>query len=279
MQEKKKGTLYVVATPIGNLKDITFRALQTLSDVAAVFAEDTRKAAFLLSHFQLKKPLYALHEHNERAQVEKIMGLLAKGESLALISDAGTPLISDPGYWLIKTLLAEGYPISPIPGPSALIAALSVSGLPTHAFSFLGFLPAKKSAREKSLADYQTLPHTLIFYEAPHRLMASLASFEKILGDRPATIARELTKLHEELIHGKLSELSDFFSVHPDKVRGEFVILIEGKAQEATPDDADAERILQILLGEVSTKQAVQLTSQITGVAKNLLYKMAVQKK
>ena len=228
--------LYLVATPIGNLGDISLRALETLRAVDIVASEDTRKTGLLLAHFEIKKPLMSFHEHNEQRAGERIMALLAEGKSVAVVTDAGTPGISDPGFTLVRRAIEEGAPLTMIPGPAALIMALALSGLPTHAFTFRGFAPRKPGARRRFLAVDRDSPHTLIFYESPYRLQAFLTAALEVYGDRRAAIANDLTKLFESIQRGTLSDLASGLS--GAKVRGEYVVVIEG----ASEHERDARR-------------------------------------
>ena len=219
------GTLYLVATPIGNLADITHRALQVLRDVALVACEDTRHTRKLLQHYAIETKTISYHEHNEQQRARQLIELLQQGSDIAVVSDAGTPAISDPGFRLVRAAIESGIAVVPVPGPSALISALIAAGLPTDEFFFGGFLPARAGARRARLSELRTVPGTLIFYEAPHRLAASLKDAYEVLGEREAVVARELTKLHEEIRRGRLSELSEHYSsVEP---RGEIVLLID----------------------------------------------------
>jgi 16S rRNA (cytidine1402-2'-O)-methyltransferase len=271
---KPLGSLYIVATPIGNLNDITARAIQTLSEVDLIAAEDTRHSRRLLQHLGINTSLVALHEHNERTDSSKLIGQLLQGQSIALISDAGTPLISDPGYHLVHTARQKGITIIPIPGPCALITALSASGLPTDRFVFEGFLPAKSSARVHRLTELQHESRTLIFYESPHRVLETLANMQTVFGhDREIVIARELTKLFETIIGGKIGELIK----QPIEQRGEFVLLVKGAAHQEEPLEIEARRILEALLAELPLKQAVSLAAQISGIKKNQLYDLALK--
>jgi 16S rRNA (cytidine1402-2'-O)-methyltransferase len=222
------GTLYLVATPIGNLEDLSPRALRILRQARLVAAEDTRHSGALLAHFDIHAPLTSYFEHNKLAKLEKILAALAEGD-VALVSDAGTPAINDPGYELVKAALDAGHAVSPIPGPSAPIAALAASGLPTDRFVFLGYLPRKASERRDYIADAAGLPYTLVFLETPHRLREALDDLQNVLGDRPVAVARELTKLHEEIWRGSLSAARAWFAQHPP--RGEFTLVVGG----ATP--------------------------------------------
>jgi len=275
------GTLYVVATPIGNLDDMTPRALQVLKSVALIAAEDTRHSLRLLQHFGIATPLAACHEHNEREDGGRFLSRLQAGEHIALISDAGTPLISDPGYHLVRQARAVGVRIVPVPGACAVIAALSAAGLPSDRFIFEGFLPAKAAARASRLAALQEEPRTMIFYEAPHRILESVQAMELAFGaDRPAVLARELTKTFETLKGVPLAELRAFIEADPNQQRGECVVLVGGwvapVGEEAV--STDALRILDLLLAEMPLKRAAALAAQITGVRKNLLYQAALDR-
>ncbi len=281
MQSEKAGTLYVVATPIGNLDDITLRAIETLKKVDRIAAEDTRHAAPLLKHFSIEKPMLSIHDFNERERLAIILEYLHEGESVALISDAGTPLISDPGFHLVRYARAEGINIVPIPGPCAAIAALSVAGLPTDKFTFEGFLPAKSEARKNRLELLLHESRTMIFYEAPHRLVSSLQTMREVFGDmRNAVVARELTKLYESVLAMPLSKLVARYEEKPNEQRGEIVILVEGiDEEESETKEVMPEKVLDILLSELPLKQAAALASKITGERKNVLYEMALTKK
>lgn len=275
------GSLYIVATPIGNLGDFSLRAQQTLQNVDAIAAEDTRHSHHLLQHFQINTPMISLHAHNEQERSLYLLAQLKQGKNIALISDAGTPLISDPGYCLVSLLQKEGIKIVPIPGACALIAALSVSGLPSDRFIFEGFLPAKSSQRRRYLESLRQETRTLIFYEAPHRILGSLEDLVTTLGaERKAVLARELTKTFETLYHDSLGELLNYLQQNPQQQKGEFVVLLHGATPEAKAGtDAEALRVLDILLTELPTKQAAHLTAAITGARKNELYAIALDKK
>lgn len=269
--------IFVVATPIGNLGDISQRALEVLRSVDKIAAEDTRHSRHLLDQFAITTPLVALHEHNERDLSQK---LLANGENIALISDAGTPLISDPGYHLVKEAHAMGVPVVPIPGASAVVCALSASGMPTDRFCFEGFLPAKAGARANKLNDLVKETRTMVFYEAPHRILETLQQMAEIFGkQRVAAVAREMTKQFETIRQGTLEELVHFVVTDSNQQRGEIVIVISGAPPQTSQIDDDAKRILDILLTEVSVKQASALAAKITGVNKNLLYQAALDAK
>ncbi|AJE22364.1 16S rRNA (cytidine(1402)-2'-O)-methyltransferase [Azotobacter chroococcum] len=274
------GMLYVVATPIGNLDDITARALRVLREVAVIAAEDTRHSARLLQHFGVTTPLVACHEHNERDQGGRFLARLQGGEDIALISDAGTPLISDPGFHLVRQARAAGIRVVPVPGPCALIAALSAAGLPSDRFVFEGFLPAKTAGRLARLEQLKEEPRTLIFYEAPHRLLDCLADLERIMGsDRLAVMARELTKAFETFQGLPLGELRAWVAADGNQQRGECVLLVAGwqaPAENSVP--AAALRVLELLLKEMPLKRAAALAAEITGVRKNLLYQAALER-
>ena len=273
------GTLYIVATPIGNLEDMTPRALRVLSEVDLIAAEDTRHSGKLLRHFGIHTEMFALHEHNERDQAPKLIDWLRGGKSIALISDAGTPLISDPGFALVRAAHLATVPVVAIPGASALVAALSVSGLPSDRFVFEGFLPARGPARRAALERLRAEARTLIFYESPHRILESLHDLAEVFGaEREATIARELTKQFETVRAGKLGELLAWVTRHDEQQLGEFVLLVHGapRANEDTDESVEAERVLRILLQELPVSQAAELAAHITGAAKNRLYKRAL---
>lgn len=270
------GTLYVVATPIGNLEDLSRRAERVLATVDYVAAEDTRHSRVLLQHYGIRTPLLSLHEHNEAQRVDSVLELLVRGESVALVSDAGTPLISDPGYRLVREARRRGLQVVPVPGPSSLVAALSVAGLPTDRFAFEGFLPAKPAQRRRRLEELVAEPRTLVFFEASHRIVASVEDMAAIFGTaREAAIARELTKAFETVLQGSLGELLERLNSDPDQTRGEFVVMVAG-APEAVDDDeaklAEADRILKVLLEELPLKQAAKLAAKLTGVTRNVLY-------
>ncbi len=276
------GSLYVVATPIGNLDDISARALRILREVALIAAEDTRHSARLLQHFGIQTPLAACHEHNERDQGGRFLARLQAGEDVALISDAGTPLISDPGYNLVRQARAAGFAVVPVPGACALIAALSAAGLPSDRFIFEGFLPAKAAGRRARLEQVREEPRTLIFYEAPHRILECLQDMREVFGDdRPALLARELTKTFETLQGLPLAELCEWVAADSNQQRGECVVLVAGwqapEGEEAV--SAEALRVLDLLLSEMPLRRAAALAAEITGVRKNVLYQVALERK
>ena len=273
----EKGTLYVVATPIGNLGDITQRALQVLEGVDRVCAEDTRNSKKLLSHFGIQAKLVALHDHNEQSKLEQLTEWLHSGESLALISDAGTPLISDPGYHLVGHLQKQSIPVVPIPGASAIIAALSVAGLPTDRFVFEGFLPAKPAGRKQAFAEKTKQSCTQIYYESSHRIVASVKDLAKVVEpERQVVIARELTKLFEQTFSGTVVELLNWLESDPNHQKGEFVLMVQGARPTDDKIGVELETLLAILVKELPIKQAAKLASQITGQPKNTCYKMAL---
>lgn len=273
----EKGTLYVVATPIGNLGDMSPRAIDVLSKVALVVAEDTRHSMPMLRHFGVHTPCAALHEHNEREVTGQLIQRLQSGEALALISDAGTPLLSDPGFHLVRTAAAQGVHVVPVPGPSALLAALSVAGLPTDRFVFEGFLPARAGARRQRLDALASEPRTLVFYESPHRIVEALQDMVAVLGGtRPAVLCRELTKRYETVIRDSLAGLAQRVAADVDQRRGELVLLVHGAVPAPETVDAEALRVLRILLAELPVKQAAALAAQITGQKKNSLYQAAL---
>jgi 16S rRNA (cytidine1402-2'-O)-methyltransferase len=270
-------SLYVVATPIGNLADITLRALEVLKLVDVIAAEDTRDAQHLLRHHGIATRVLSLHEHNERAAAQKIIGLLGEGKSAALITDAGTPAISDPGALAVAAVRNAGFAVVPIPGPNAAICALSAAGLTAPHFLFYGFLPQQAAARKRALEALKTLPYLLVFYEAPHRVVASVAAMAAVFGERTITIARELTKLFETIHSCRLGEAAAWFAADANQLKGEFVLVIEGAVPAAAPDDDTTGRVLEILLRELSVKQAVKLAVELTGARKNDVYELALE--
>ena len=272
------GVLYIVATPIGNLGDIGARAVEVLREVDIVAAEDTRHSRKLLSHLGVGARLLSYHEHNEPARGREILRLLEAGESVALISDAGTPLISDPGYRLVRDARALGIRVSPIPGPSSVIAALSAAGLPTDRFHFFGFLPAKAEERGKRLRQMRDLAGTLVLFESSHRIAALLAQLGEILPDRPLVLGKELTKRHERFLAGRAQELKQQIEAEPELGKGEFVVLIDNAAgavdERLNADDID---VIKLLLAEVSVKTAAAIAARITGKKKNKIYRAALE--
>jgi 16S rRNA (cytidine1402-2'-O)-methyltransferase len=278
------GRLYVVATPIGNLGDFSARACATLKDCALIAAEDTRHTGILLKHFSIQTPQLSLHDHNEQMRSGELIQRLRSGESVALVSDAGTPAISDPGFELVRAAAAAGIEIVAIPGPCAAIAALCIGGLPTDRFCFEGFLPARVAARRERLKLLMHEPRTLVLYESPHRVRETLEDCALIFGeDRAAAVVREITKLHETTYRGSLSDLLRIAREDADVARGEIVLLIAGAPQSSAADDAGADghggaldKALAALLAELPLKQAARLAAQITGARDNEAYKRAL---
>ncbi len=272
------GKLFIVATPIGNLADLSDRARDILSSVDLVLAEDTRHSGKLLKHLTTTTPLKSYHDHNERETTPQIIQQLKDRKNCALISDAGTPLISDPGYHLVLAAHKEQIQVVPIPGPAAVIAALSVSGLRSERFRFEGFLPTKRLDRQTRFETLSDQSLTLIFYEAPHRILACLEDAINCFGgQRKACIVREMTKLYEDVKHGDLEELQHWIHSHPEKQKGEFVLLIEGVVKEKqSVEDKEAIRVLKILMQEHSTKNSAELAAKISGLKKNYCYKLAL---
>jgi 16S rRNA (cytidine1402-2'-O)-methyltransferase len=267
------GTLHVVATPIGNLADLSPRARDTLAAVAAICAEDTRHTRQLLAHHGIDKPLLALHEHNEGEVAQRLVARLLAGESLALVSDAGTPLVSDPGFRLVRAARAAGIRVSPLPGPCAFVAALSVAGLPSDRFAFEGFLPARASARRERLARLAGEARTLAFYESAHRIADSLADMATAFGtDRPAVLARELTKLFETVLDGPLGELRDRVAADPNQRKGEFVVLVQGVGEDADARIAEGRRLYAKLGEHLPPSTAAKLAAELSGAPRKALY-------
>ena len=273
-----QGTLYVVATPIGNLGDMTLRAIETLKIVDAIAAEDTRHTSGLLSHFGISKKLIAVHEHNEQQSAEKLLAQLKKGDNIALVTDAGTPAVSDPGAIVVKIVREAGIKVVPIPGVSAVVAALSASGITQNGFYFHGFLPASGAARRKILEQLKSQAVTLVLYEAPHRIVECVEDLAKVLGESgKITFCRELTKTFETIYTCTLSEASAWLQADPNQQRGEFVLLIEAAPiVEVEEISTEAQRVLKCLLAELPLKQAVALATEITNLKKNDLYEFAL---
>lgn len=271
--------LYIVATPIGNLADLSERAREVLGSVDHVAAEDTRHSGRLLAHFNIKVPMISVHDHNERQRAEHVINLLRNGESIALVSDAGTPLISDPGFHLVRAVREAGFRVSPVPGSCAFVAALSASGLPSDRFQFIGFLPAKSGARLQALEALSENTETLVFYESTHRIVDSLkAMSEAFGGDRYAVVARELTKTFETIHGDSLEGLLEWIQADANQQRGEFVVLVQG-AEKVLDDESinpEAERILRILAKEMPPKKAAGVAAEITGYKKNRLYQLLI---
>ena len=273
-----QGLLYVVATPIGNLGDMTLRAIETLKTVDVIAAEDTRHTSGLLSHFGISKKLIAVHEHNEQQLAEKLLARLKNGDNIALVTDAGTPGISDPGAIVVKIVREAGIKVVPIPGVSAVVTALSASGIVQNGFYFHGFLPASGAARRKVLEQLKAQTVTLVLYEAPHRIVESVEDLAKVLGaERRITFCRELTKTFETIYTCALNEASAWLQADANQQRGEFVLLIEAApVVEAEEISIEAQRVLKCLLAELPLKQAVALATEITNLKKNDLYEFAL---
>ncbi len=267
------GTLHVVATPIGNRGDLSSRARDILAEVSAICAEDTRHTRQLLSHYGIDKPLLALHEHNEDAVADKLVARLLDGDSLALVSDAGTPLVSDPGFRLVRAARAAGVRVSPIPGACAFVAALSVAGLPSDRFAFEGFLPAKAAARRERLARLASEPRTLVFYESSHRIADSLADAVAAFGpQRPAVLARELTKLFETVLDGTLSDLHARVVADANQRKGEFVLLVQGVEDDAQGRIIEGRRLYAKLIEHLPPSTAAKLAAELSGAPRKALY-------
>lgn len=274
MQTVQPGTLWVVATPIGQLSDISLRAVEVLRQVAVIAAEDTRHSRPLLSHYSIATPSVPLHEHNEREAVEALVRRMRAGDDVALISDAGTPLISDPGFRLVREARAAGLKVAPVPGACAAIAALSVAGLPSDRFVFEGFLPSKAAARRTRLSQLSADPRTLIFYESPHRVAECLADMADVFGPaRAAALARELTKLFETVIDCPLAELAARVAGDSDQQRGECVLLVAGCGERAEAELAEGRRVFALLNAELPPAKAAKLAAAITGAPRKALYR------
>ena len=267
-------SLYIVATPIGNLDDITFRAIQTLKTVDLILAEDTRHSKHLLTHYDISTPMQAFHEHNESQKTQEVVNQLLAGKTMALISDAGTPLISDPGYVLVHKAKQAGVAVVPIPGPSALISALSASGLASDRFCFLGFLPAKPTLRQKTIQQNASLDETIIFYESPKRILASLQDFEKILGNqRLVCLAKEISKSFETIQTDTLPNLINYLQADPAHQKGEFVVIVSGvDKHDKIEGEAQLDKILPILLSEMGASKAAKIAAKITNIDKKTCY-------
>jgi len=279
------GQLFIVATPIGNLEDITQRALRVLREVNLIACEDTRHTRKLLNHFGIDTKTISYHEHNERERAEKLCELLESGKNVALVSDAGTPLINDPGYRIVTAAIERDISVVPVPGPVALIAALSASGLPTDEFFYGGFLPARANARRAKLEDLRSIRATMVFYEAPHRIAAALKDAAEVLGNRRAVVARELTKLHEEFARGTLNELLEQF-LKAGTARGEMVLLISGEAVESspeTPEPTSTERLVarvnELEREGLKSKDALKRAARELGIKRAEAYRMMTAQK
>jgi len=275
----EKGVLYVVAMPIGNRKDISLRAIDVLREAQLIAAEDTRHSGPLLKQLGIDTPMLALHEHNERGLVDSLVERLREGGNLALISDAGTPLISDPGFALVRECHRQGIRVSPIPGASAVTCALSAAGLPTDRFSFEGFPPRTRTARRERFKSLAAETGTLVFYESGHRIQHCVSDLVACFGgERPVVMARELTKLYETILFCTLNELCDRLEDEPVQRKGEFVILIGGEVKGTRDLSAESERVLRILQDELPLKQACSIAARITGEKRNLLYRLALDR-
>ena len=269
------GTLYLVATPIGNLEDITLRALRVLKEVDTVACEDTRHTRVLMDHYGINVKLTSYHEHNERERAATLISLLEEGRSIAIVSDAGTPAISDPGFRMARLAAERGVRVVPVPGPTAFVAALVASGLPTDEFFFGGFLPARSTQRRARLTDVRAISSTLVFYETPHRVAESLQDAREILGEREAVVARELTKMHEEIVRGRLSELSAHFNA-TDAARGEMVIVIDRKVLEEAGKDAEediAARVAALETEGLDARAALKRVAREMGLSRSEAYR------
>ena len=272
------GALYIVATPIGNLADITYRAVEVLREVDAIACEDTRQTRKLLEHYGIQKPTVSYHEHNEAERTEELAARLRAGETIALVSDAGMPLVSDPGYRLVRAAIEEGIAVHPIPGPSAALTALAGAGLPTDAFHFGGFLPHKPGQRAKALEARAEETATLIFYEAPHRILESLEAIQKVLGPRPVVVARELTKIHEEFLRGTAEEIRATLAGR-DSIKGEFTILI-GKSDRPPADDTPVEDAVETLIRAGTPRMdAIKHVARRRGLSKREVYDQLLRDK
>ena len=273
--KNNRGKLYLVGTPIGNLEDITLRAIRTLRDVDLIACEDTRQTQKLLNHHKIETPTTSYHEHNEMTRAPELVMRLEEGARIAVVSDAGMPGISDPGYRLVGLCIRHNIPVVPIPGPSAFAAALVSSGLPTHAFHFWGFLPPKKAARRKALKTVGESPATSIFFESPHRILETLEDIREVLGDRPAVVAREITKIHEEFLRGRVSELFHVLKSSPS-IPGEITLLIAGEGQEhstAVHSQPLKERVQELIKKKLSRMEALKTVAKERHISKSQAYK------
>ncbi|TYL48046.1 16S rRNA (cytidine(1402)-2'-O)-methyltransferase [Marinomonas sp. IMCC 4694] len=273
-----RGALYIVATPIGNLSDFSKRAEQTLRDVDYIAAEDTRHTRRLLNHFGIEATLFSIHDHNEKDKADYVASLLDEGKNVALVSDAGTPLISDPGYHVVNALRTKGHKVMPIPGACAVIAALCASGLPTDQFFFAGFVPAKSKGRCDLFESWKKQAGTVVFYESTHRVYDSIADVQKVYGDdAQLVLAREVTKTFETFLSGTAQEILRMFDEDANQMRGEFVVMLSFTEESGDEADIEAKRILSILLEDLPVKQAAAMAAKLTGEKKNSLYKMALE--
>jgi len=278
VQSQTQGTLYVVATPIGNLGDISERARQTLASVSKIAAEDTRRTNHLLSHIEVNTPCFSLHDHNERQKIDYIVQLLEQGESIALVSDAGTPLISDPGYPLVTALRAKKMSVVAIPGPCALVTALSIAGLPSDRFVFEGFLPSKSSQRLSYLQNLAAETATMIFYESSHRIKACLEDIDTAFGgERRVVITRELTKTFETVLDGSVTELIDILQQDPNQSKGEFVVLVKGAEKKIIELSVESQKLALMLVEYLPGKQAAKIAAEMYGDKKNKIYQFLLE--
>ena len=269
------GTLYIVATPIGNLEDITFRAVRVLKEAGRIACEDTRQTHKLLEHYGISTPTVSYHDHNEQARSDQLIQDLEAGQNIALVTDAGTPLIADPGYRIVQKARERGIPVIPIPGPSAVITALSGCGLPVDSFAFLGFLPPKTGQRKKALQESRELGLTVVFYETPHRIVEALGDMREVLGDPAVVVARELTKLHEEWLSGSASEVQAVLAKR-GSVRGEFVVIV-GKSEAPVPSDLSVEEEVEALVQSgVPKMDALKQVARRRGLSKREVYKKSL---
>jgi len=275
----RKGVFHVIATPIGNLADMTPRAREAIGEVDVLYAEDTRHTARLCSHFGVSPKLRSLHDHNEQDRIAEVIDQLQSGLSVGLVSDAGTPLISDPGYPFVAACHAAGLSVSPVPGVSAMTAALSVCGLPTDRFLYSGFLPAKTAARKKVLGDLATVSVTLVFFESKHRILETLADMQAVFGDRDICVARELTKVFEQVAHGKLSELLPMIADDADWQKGEFALVVSGAPEAIAELDSGVQSLLLDLAAEMAPRTAAKIVAAHSGVSKKVLYEWLLANK
>lgn len=275
--ESKNGKLYIVATPIGNIKDISFRAIEVLENVDFIICEDTRVTNILLKNYNIKKPLLVYNDHSDQVMRNKILSLLDEGKNLALVSDAGTPLISDPGYKLIQVLHKNNITVNAIPGSCSVIAALSIAGVATDRFMFMGFLPAKVNAKSAVFAEVQAIKTTLVFFEASNRLLETLGVIEDYFANRKVAIVREITKIYEEVVKGSAAQVAQYFNDHPDKLRGEIVLIIDSPTEDETMSEAEIVKQLEKLMLEMSLKDAVEVISTQYKISKKQIYKLALK--
>lgn len=284
MRGEMAGTLYIVATPIGNLEDITQRALRVLREVDLIACEDTRHTQKLLNHFGVTTRTISYHEHNERERAAQLCELIEQGSNVALVSDAGTPLISDPGFRIVNAAVERGINVVPVPGTAAFVAALATSGLPTDQFLFAGFLPPRATARRAKLEELRTIPATLVFYEAPHRIATALKDAADVLGNRQAVVARELTKLHEEILRGNLRELAEQFAAR--NIKGEIVLVIGAESTASSTTEVESasparlvERVHELETQGTSAKEALKIASRELGIKRAEAYRIMISQK